>query len=86
MNKLCILSKYKDLLGIPFKGAHSYRFLNTATIDYFLSLSGAAILTYFSNIPLVLTTIFTLILGIIFHVLFGIETNSIKFLGLRCNI
>ena len=41
-------------------------------------------LTYMTKIPLVLTTIGILILGIIMHYLFGVETNTLKYLGITC--
>tara|TARA_B100001121_G_scaffold64468_1_gene56556 strand:- start:230 stop:469 length:240 start_codon:yes stop_codon:yes gene_type:complete len=75
------LKKYKDILGKPKEGVHKYRFLDTAVVDYILSILGAIILTYFSDIPLVLTTIFSFSLGIILHILFGIHTNTTKYLG-----
>lgn len=74
--------KYKFLLGFPKKGIHSYRILDTAIIDYLLTILLAIIISYISNIPLVLTTILCFILGIIIHLLFGIETNTLKFLGI----
>ena len=80
----CPFVKFKDILGLPGKGAHSYRFLNTAIVDYLLTIALAMITTYFTKIPLVLTTIFWFIFGLIAHVLFGINTNSVRFLGLSC--
>ena len=58
------LEKYKYIFGKPKEGAHQYRFLDTATVDYLLTIIGAMIITYFSGIPLVLTTIVIFILGI----------------------
>ena len=36
------------------------------------------------NFPLVLTTIVMLVLGIIFHSIFAVNTHTIKFLGISC--
>ena len=77
------LHKYKDIFGKPKQGAHQYRFLNTALVDYVFTIIGAIILTYFSGIPLVLTTIILFILGIVLHVLFGVPTNTTKYLGIH---
>ena len=77
------LKKYKYIFGKPKEGAHKYRFMNTAIIDYILSILGAIIITYFSNIPLVLSTISVLILGIILHILFDIPTNTTKYLKIH---
>ena len=75
------LSKYKNIFGEPGKGLHQYRFKGTAVIDYLLTIVGAFILTYFTDIPLVITTIGLLILGILFHSLFGIRSQALKYLG-----
>jgi hypothetical protein len=80
----CLFKKYKDILGAPNTGIHKYKFLNTSIVDYISAILLAILLTYFTNIPLVLTTIGILILGIIFHTLFGVETDAIKFLKLTC--
>jgi hypothetical protein len=81
---ICPFSKYKNILGIIGKGIHKYRFQNTAIMDYIFTIILAFITTYFSNIPLVLTTIMWLVLGIIFHILFGVKTNTLKYLGISC--
>ena len=81
---MCIFSKYKDIFGEAGKGVHSYRFLNTALVDYILTILGAILLTYLTDIPLVLTTIGLLVLGLILHYLFGVNTNSLKYLGITC--
>lgn len=80
----CPLSDYKNIFGIPMQGLHSYRLLNTAIVDYGLSILLAIIIAYYSNVPLVLTTIGVLILGIIMHTLFGINTGATEYLGLSC--
>lgn len=77
------LHKYKDIFGKPKQGPHQYRFMNTALVDYAFTIIGAIILTYFSGIPLVLTTIFLFVLGIILHILFGVPTNTTKYLGIH---
>jgi hypothetical protein len=80
----CPFSKYRNIFGIPGKGVHKYQFLDTAIVDYVLTLILAALATYFSKIPLVLTTIFMFITGIILHILFGVETSTLKYLGIKC--
>ena len=77
------LKKYKDIFGKPGEGIHKYRFLGTAISDYLLTILAAVIITYFTKIPLVLTTIFAFVLGIVFHVIFGVETNTTRYLGFR---
>ena len=82
---ICPFHKYKDILGVPNTGVHSFRFLNTAVFDYVLTIIASIITTYFSKIPLVLTTIFWLVFGIVLHMIFGVETNTIKYLNLTCS-
>ena len=81
---MCIFSKYKNIFGEAGKGVHQYRFLNTPLVDYLLTILGAILLTYLTDIPLVLTTIGLLVLGLILHYLFGVNTNSLKYLGITC--
>lgn len=80
----CPFDRFKNIFGGLNEGIHSIRFLDTASVDYFLSILGAMLLTYLTKIPLVLTTIGILLFGLILHVLFGVNTNSVKFLGLSC--
>ena len=81
---MCIFSQYKDIFGKVGTGPHQYRFLNTALVDYALTILGAILITYLTDIPLVLTTIGLFILGILLHYLFGVETNTLKYLGINC--
>ena len=75
------LSKYKNIFGEPGKGLHQYKFKGTSLVDYGLTILGAFIVTYYTDIPLVITTIVLLILGILFHSLFRIRTQALKYLG-----
>ena len=75
------LSKYKNIFGEPGKGLHQYKFKGTSVIDYGFTIVVAFIVTYYTDIPLVITTIVLLILGILFHSLFGIRSQALKYLG-----
>lgn len=55
---------------------------NTVVFDYFASILGAILLSTFTKIPLVLTTIFILLLGEIMHYAFNVKTNTLKYLGI----
>ena len=81
---LCPFSKYKDLLGVIGMGVHKYNFLGTSVFDYVLTIIAACVTTYFSKVPLVLTTIAWFVMGIIMHVLFGVETGTLTYLGISC--
>lgn len=72
--------KLNEIFGKPNEGIHSYRFLNTAIVDYALSILAAIIITYYTDIPLVLTTIIILIFGILMHIVFSVDTNSTRYL------
>lgn len=84
MKVSCPFKMYKNLFGEIGKGAHKYRLLNTAIVDYILTIIGAFITTYYTTIPLTLTTLFWFTLSLILHILFGVETESVKFLGIKC--
>jgi hypothetical protein len=80
----CPFSKYKNIFGEQDTGIHKYKFKGTAIFDYIFSIIGAFVLTYFTNFPLVLSTILILVLGIIFHFLFGVNTRTLQFFGINC--
>ena len=75
------LSKYKNIFGYPGTGVHQYKFKGTAIVDYVLTIAGAFIITYYTDIPLVITTIGLLLLGIILHYLFGIRSQAIQYIS-----
>jgi len=80
----CPLSAYRNMFGAPGKGAHAYRFLGTAAVDYVLTIVGACITTFLMGIPLPLTTIAWFVVGVVCHVIFGVETSTLRFLGVKC--
>ena len=81
---MCIFEKYKNVLGVPKQGVHKLRFLDTALNDYIGTILLAIIFTFYTKIPLVLSTIFSFIVGEILHYLFGVETNALKYLNISC--
>ena len=81
---MCIFKKYKNVLGVPKEGVHKLRFLDTALNDYIGTILLAIMLTFFTKIPLVLSTIMLFIVGEILHYLFGVETNTLKYLNISC--
>jgi uncharacterized membrane protein len=82
----CPLSQYSDILGVPGKGIHKYKFLGTAILDYIGGILLAIFITFVSKnkFPLVMSTISVLIGAEILHMLFGVPTNTLKFLGIDC--
>ena len=75
--KLC---DYKHVFGVPGEGVHRMRFGDAAATDYFMTIVGAWILSRWSGVPIVLTTIFLFAVGIILHWIFCVPTAAVKFL------
>jgi uncharacterized membrane protein len=74
------LCKYKDALGIPGKGIHSYRIFNIAIADVIMTIIGAYILSLIFKTPFTYTLIALFILGIILHRIFCVRTTIDKLL------
>jgi hypothetical protein len=76
------LCKYKDALGKPGLGVHSYRIYNIAVVDVLFTIVGALLIKYFLlpkySYFLILLTLF--LLGIFMHKLFCVRTTIDKFL------
>ena len=68
--------QYKYIFGVPGQGIHQYRFLDTAIVDYIGSIMIAMIITKFTKVPLVITTICVFLLGILLHYLFCMKTGT----------
>ncbi len=73
---------YRDLFGKPGTGVHAYRFLDIAIFDYIATIFLSVVVTKLTGIPIVITTIAMFVLGIVLHALVGVNTNSVRFLGL----
>ena len=73
---------YRDIFGKSGTGAHAYRFLDVAIVDYILTIFLAAFLTKLIKIPFEISTIIVFVSGIILHALVGVNTGAVKFLGL----
>jgi len=72
------LCKYKNALGEPKKGVHSYRVFGVALADVIMTLIGAAIISYFSGYSFFYVAIILFILGIALHRLFCVRTTIDK--------
>ena len=72
------LCKYKNILGIPGQGIHSYRLFGVAIVDVIFTIIGAFLITYLFKIKLKYTIPFLFILGIILHRLFCVKTTVDK--------
>jgi hypothetical protein len=74
------LCKYKNALGVPDKGIHSYRLFGVAIADVIMTVIAAALISYFSKISFMKTLLVLFLLGIILHRLFCVRTTIDKLL------
>ena len=74
------LCNYKNSLGIPGKGIHSYRFMGVAIADVIMTIIGSLIISFFIKKPFLLVLVVLFILGIILHQLFCVRTTIDKLL------
>jgi hypothetical protein len=74
------LCKYKNALGQPNKGVHSYKFLGISIVDVILTIILAFLISYFFKTSFLYTSIVLFILGIILHRLFCVRTTIDKLL------
>jgi hypothetical protein len=72
------LCKYKNALGVPGKGIHSYRLFGVAVADVIMTLIGALIISYFSGYKFLYVSLFLFTLGVILHRLFCVRTTVDK--------
>lgn len=75
MSSLC---KFKDALGKPGEGVHSYRFLGVAIIDVILSVVLAIIISYTFSTSIPVSLITVLVLGVLSHRIFCVRTTIDK--------
>lgn len=74
------LCKYKNALGVPKKGIHSYRLFGFAIMDIIMTIIAAYLIAYFFQKSFVNTLILLFILGIILHRVFCVRTTVDKLL------
>jgi hypothetical protein len=72
------LCKYKDLLGEPGKGAHSYRIFNIAIVDVILTILVALLISFLAKVSFMWTLLILFLLGIILHRIFCVKTTIDK--------
>jgi len=72
------LCKYKNILGEPGKGIHSYRIFNIAIFDVLSTIIGAFIISRLFKLPFGYTLLFLFLLGIFLHHIFCVKTTIDK--------
>lgn len=76
------LCKYKNALGTPRKGFHSYRVLDIAVFDVILTLGLAWLVTLlFPKLTFLKACLIMFGLGIIFHKVFCVDTTINRLLN-----
>lgn len=80
----CPFSAQKNIFGAPNTGAHALRVFDIAIVDYLLTIILAVLTTGLTKVPVPLTTIGWLLIAMLLHMLFGVETNTMKLFGLTC--
>jgi hypothetical protein len=76
------LCKYKNALGVPGKGIHSYRLGGIAVADVIMTIIGAFFISWIMRWNFIYTLIGLFILGIILHRLFCVKTTIDKLIFL----
>ena len=74
------LCKYKNALGVPGKGIHSYRLFGVAIADVIMTIIGAILISFFFKTNLMYTMVCLFLLGIVLHRLFCVRTTVDKLL------
>ena len=70
--------KYQDMFGKPNQGIHSIRLFNIAIVDLAFTVIAAVALSYWFKWPFIYVLIGLLVLGIIAHRLFCVNTTLNK--------
>ena len=68
------------IFGEPEKGVHAHTFLGTAIVDYVMTLALAMATTALTGIPVVLTTIAAMVLSIVVHAAFRVDTRTLRWI------
>jgi hypothetical protein len=74
----CPFKKYSEIFGRVNEGVHSYRIFNIAIIDVIFTIIGALVISIIFKINFGLILIFLLLLGIVLHRLFCVNTTINK--------
>ena len=75
-----MLCQYKNVLGEPKKGIHSYRLFNIALFDVFLTIFVSFIISFIFRLHFLVVFVLLFLLGILLHYLFCVKTTINIFL------
>jgi len=74
------LCKYKDMLGKPNQGIHSYRFMGVAIADVIMTIIAAFVISKVFKFNFVYTLFILFLIGIFLHHIFCVRTTVDKLL------
>jgi len=74
----CPFKQYKNIFGKEGEGAHSIRFLNIAIVDLVFTIIGALLISYFTNTNFFIIFLILMLMAIILHRLFCVNTTINK--------
>jgi hypothetical protein len=74
------LCKYKNIIGMPGEGIHSYRIFNIAILDVLVTIMLGYIISLFTKYKFVTVLVVLFLLGIISHRVFCVRTTIDKLL------
>ena len=77
---MSVLCKYKNALGIPGQGIHSFQIGGIAVADVVMTIIGAIIISWITKFNFINTLIILFLLGIILHRAFCVRTTVDKLL------
>jgi hypothetical protein len=82
-----LLHKFCGIFGQPKEGSHKTRIFGMALFDLigtvFLALLLQVFIPYFQKMNLVTVFIITFIIGQILHLIFGVNTAFVNFIGFK---
>ena len=76
-----MLKQYKDIFGKPRTGLHKYRVFDAPIIDYVGSVIIAIGLSKWLHLHIMVSLLLVLIMSIVMHHIFGVDTNTQRFLN-----
>lgn len=74
------LCQYKDIFGKSREGAHSFRILDIAMVDFLATIALAYLFSYLFKVNVWYVLIFLLVISVFLHKLFCVETTFTKFI------
>jgi uncharacterized membrane protein YcaP (DUF421 family) len=81
----CPFKKYSDIFGKPNIGFHSYRIFDIAIYDVLGTIIISGLISYWFNFNFFLILFILLLLGIILHRLFCVDTTINKLIFGKVN-